>query len=644
MGHRTSAILLALTTLALATTPALSAPRTTVERTIIDREADDPAAGDHNLLDPGPGEDYTVFGDDQDFRPSRQGSILNFLQLSDFQIVDEESPGRVEFLDTTQRPPINPFSAAYRPQEALTTQITEAMVRQARNTTSPITGEQLDLSILTGDNADSQQFNETRWFIDILDGTVGSPTKVDPDSGVVAPCPGGQTPPDDGPYDGVKGGGDPGYYDPDASAGSDGQGYSPRQDENRVEVQRDVRVRDFPGLLEEAQKPFEAVGLGMPWYSAFGNHDALVQGNSPDAYFGPGGVFPPNQETNDPAYDAVVRGCLKPSKLPPNVTPEQFVDDPVGNLAGSQPLLVPRDDRRCYLAKDNPILIGAEEPCERGWIGEHFETTGTPAGHGFSNRPPTAEENQDGYYSFNPREGLRFVVLDTVTDECGSIFCSNGSVDDPQFQWLDQEIKDAAGKGEYVLVFSHHTLETTNQPSTDTTEGTMHYGQRDGSPPGGTTLEELFCSHPNVIALVDGHEHANDVEQRTCPEDPGVPEPPAQASFWEVTTAAHIDWPQQSRMIELVQNDDEDRTVSLVLTILDHDGPAHPGAPTSEAGGQGDSGSSVLRLASIGRELAFNDYQHGRSARGDPEDRNVIIKTGRPWPYPPDEPEETPGG
>ena len=32
-------------------------------------------------------------------------SILNFLQLSDFQMVDEESPARVESLDTTQRVP-----------------------------------------------------------------------------------------------------------------------------------------------------------------------------------------------------------------------------------------------------------------------------------------------------------------------------------------------------------------------------------------------------------------------------------------------------------------------------------------------------------------------------------------------------------
>src|SRR3954469_11318387 len=197
------------------TATAAAAPRDTTVRTIRDTDGD-------NLLEFAPGEDHCVLtlglqpsdaACDADGKNARKpASILNFLQLSDFQIVDEESPARVEFLDTTQRVSgAQPFSAAYRPQESLTTQITEAMVRQARNTTSPITGARLALTMLTGDNADSQQFNETRWFIDLLDGTTGTgdpdpemdPTqgghKINPDSGQPeTPCPGGETVVDNG--------------------------------------------------------------------------------------------------------------------------------------------------------------------------------------------------------------------------------------------------------------------------------------------------------------------------------------------------------------------------------------------------------------------------------------------------------------
>jgi hypothetical protein len=42
----------------------------------------------------------------------------------------------------------------------------------------------------------------------------------------------------------------------------------------------------------------------------------------------------------------------------------------------------------------------------------------------------------------------------------------------------------------------------------------------------------------------------------------------------------------------------------------------------------------MLRLASVGREISYNDYQSSRGARGSREDRNVIVPLGKPPPSP----------
>src|SRR3954464_12524551 len=317
------------------------------------------------------------------------------------------------------------------------------MISQARNTTSPATGNPLDRTILTGDNADSQQYNETRWFIDMLDGTTsaGNPDpemqeppngqggrKLDPNSGIPTPAceatPGSK-------YDGVRDEGQPGpdngYYEPDASAPphDDGDGYSPNRARNDAEVGRDVTVRDFPGLLERANEPFESVGLGMPWYTAFGNHDALVQGNDPDAYFGPGGVFPPNSEVFDPVLAGIVTGCVKVQQPSPgggdaisgleaqiralraggvdtaeeqhqiDLLTSQVLSKAMGALSDpdSTTTIVPPDPRRCYVAKDdNAVALPAglaPGPCSTGsWIHQPFPPRGTAGGPGFPPRHP----------------------------------------------------------------------------------------------------------------------------------------------------------------------------------------------------------------------------------------------------------------
>jgi hypothetical protein len=192
--------------------------------------------------------------------------------------------------------------------------------------------------------------------------------------------------------------------------------------------------------------------------------------------------------------------------------------------------------------------------------------------------------------------------------------------------------------GQYVITYAHHTLRTTRFPSTDPTEQPQHTGNRvatsirEQQPNliAESSLEDLFCNYPNFLTHVVGHEHESDIRRHDCEESAPAPGfANNQPEFFEISTAAHLDWPQQARMIELVDNGDG--TMSLVLTMLDHAGPPNAGGPKPSLDPKGHAPEQVLHLASIGRELAYNDYQNSRGAMGGPEDRNVIIVLNKPW-------------
>src|SRR5687767_9483083 len=78
-------------------------------RTIVDANRD-------NLLEYGPAEPYTVRSE----LAAKSGSgnavrLIHFAQMTDTQLVDEESPIRVEFIDRLG----GSFNAGYRTQEGL---------------------------------------------------------------------------------------------------------------------------------------------------------------------------------------------------------------------------------------------------------------------------------------------------------------------------------------------------------------------------------------------------------------------------------------------------------------------------------------------------------------------------------------------
>lgn len=149
----------------------------------------------------------------------KKQKLLSFFTITDIHITDKESPSQLIYLQQLNARNAH-VTSVYFPVMLHTPHVLDAAIQtiNALHKKNPI-----DFVISLGDTCNSTQYNETRWYIDVIDGKL-----ITPSSG--------------------------------AHVGAD--------------------IIDY-------QKPFKAAGLdpAIPWYQVIGNHDHFWMGSFPVSDF-----------------------------------------------------------------------------------------------------------------------------------------------------------------------------------------------------------------------------------------------------------------------------------------------------------------------------------------------------------------------
>src|SRR5699024_6361456 len=368
-------------------------------------------------------------------REERRLGLESFVQFTDVHLVDAQSSARLEFLNRYSDGELGDqalflFKSAYRAHEMLTVHVADALVRAVNKIGyGPVTHKPLSFTICTGDNIDNCQHNELRWFIDILDGKT-----VTPDSGAQDRWEGVA---DDNPdtYD-IH------YWHPHGT---------PHGVTGDDAYRKKHGFPTVPGLLDAARRPFRTTGLDTPWYTCYGNHEGLLQGNFPKGLAlakGTGGrlvdllasllgldsLIGDDDGLEQQIFSYLATGNVKITALPAGVSPDDVFDfvqqlDIQGLLGavlggGVGVRQVTADTRRRLLSRQQIIE-------------EHFNTTGAPKGHGFNDYNRRANV---AYYTFD-LPGAEVPMIGIVLDTVNPNGFSEGSIDRKQLQWLEDQLK-----------------------------------------------------------------------------------------------------------------------------------------------------------------------------------------------------------
>jgi metallophosphoesterase (TIGR03767 family) len=348
-----------------------------------------------------------------------------------------------------------------------------------------------------------------------------------------------------------------------------------------------------PGLLAAATRPVPAEGADFPWYIGFGNHDEA--GSVSDS---------PTPRT---AFtDALRVSDRLPIQLPSGVDTSDFWKTVNGtNTIERSALMVSMPSRP---VRASSFRRAFSKP-------EFMDALAGNAGHARFRSDSGATSRAEPYYTFEVSAQVLGIMLNTASPDTST----KAVIDAAQAQWLEDQLLRVSGKyydpngrlittnvqDRLVVLFSHHPLFSFKNDERSS--------RGSSRPLNRSAVLGLLSRFPNVVAWLNGHRHKHRVTPHKSEHEHG--------GFWEITTASLIDYPQQSRIVEILDNGD--LTLSITATLVDHSVPGRVRYGEDQ---------TPRSLAALSLELATNrpGLDHG-ALIGQAADQNVDLLLRKPF-------------